>query len=61
MDCISDHNLYSLECSGSTQKKIEEDTGVKIIFPSSREGTSVGTDTLMLLEIMLDVISFKLV
>ncbi|CAD6233656.1 unnamed protein product [Miscanthus lutarioriparius] len=27
--------------SGSTQKKIEEDTGVKIIFPSSREGTSV--------------------
>ncbi|XP_066400751.1 uncharacterized protein [Miscanthus floridulus] len=26
---------------GSTQKKIEEDTGVKIIFPSSREGTSV--------------------
>jgi len=50
-----------LECSGSTQKKIEEDTGVKIIFPSSREGTSVGTDTLMLLEIMLDVISFKLV
>jgi len=26
---------------GSTQKQIEEDTGVKIIFPSSREGTSV--------------------
>lgn len=26
---------------GSTQKQIEEDTGVKIIFPSSRVGTSV--------------------
>nr|XP_034596334.1 uncharacterized protein LOC117857656 isoform X2 [Setaria viridis]TKW11979.1 hypothetical protein SEVIR_5G007400v2 [Setaria viridis] len=30
---------------GSMQKKIEEDTGVKIIFPSSREETSVGTSS----------------
>jgi len=26
---------------GSMQKKIEEDTGVRIIFPSSRDETSV--------------------
>jgi len=31
------------------QKKIEEDTGVKIIFPSSRDETSVGIYMLMLL------------
>jgi hypothetical protein len=35
--------FFFLVCSGSMQKKIEEDTGVKIIFPSSREETSVGT------------------
>jgi hypothetical protein len=51
-----------LECSGSTQKQIEEGAGVKIIFPSSRVGTSVGIDILMLLlEIMFDMISLKLV
>jgi len=42
LDFIYDLNFHSLVCSGSMQKKIEEDTGVKIIFPSSRDETSVG-------------------
>lgn len=43
--CIYCHPICSnlfLFHRGATQKKIEDDTGVKIIFPSSRREDSIG-------------------